>query len=90
MDLSDFRVVFLASYKDHPRSCTTSLRQWCRELSLRIPSSSIAEATLETLMAMDQELLKSLHCHDTQEFETFKYVLSRVLSELDKTLVIKT
>ena len=90
MNLFDFRVVFLASYKDHPRSRTTSLRQWCRELGLRIPSSSIAELTLETLMAMDPELLKSQHCHDTREFETLKYVLSRVLSELDKTLVIKT
>ena len=90
MDLSDFRAVFLISYKDHPRSRTTSLKRWCRELRLRIPSSSVAEMTLETLMAMDPEFLKSQHCHDTREFETLKYVLSRVLSELDKTLAIKT
>ncbi len=40
-------------------------------------------------MATDPELLRTRHCHDTQEFDTLKYVLSRVLSELDKDLVIK-
>ena len=86
MNLSDFHAVFEASYKDHPRSHDTSLRQWCRELRLRIPSSSIAKLTLGTLMKMELVLLKA-HCHDASEQETLKYVLSRVMSELDKTLV---
>ena len=89
MDLSDFRTVFHASYKDHPRSRITSLRQWCRELRLRLPSSSIADQTLDSLMRMDPVDLQQ-HCHDENERETLKYVLSRVLSELDRTLVIKT
>ena len=89
MEITDFQIVFLASYMDHPRSRTTSLKQWCRELRLRLPSSSIAELTLQSLMAMDPELLRTRHCHDTQEFDTLKYVLSRVLSELDKDLAVK-
>jgi hypothetical protein len=40
-------------------------------------------------MSMAPEHLKTQHCHDPQEFDTLKYVLSRVLSELDQSLAFK-
>ena len=48
MDLSDCQTVFLASYKDHPQSRSTSVRQWRRKLRLRLPSSSLADPTLDS------------------------------------------
>jgi hypothetical protein len=89
MEFTDLQAVFLASYAEHPKARTTSLRNWCRKLMLRIPSASLAELTLQALMRMPLEHLKSQDCHDPQEFDTLTYVLSRVLSELDKTLVVK-